>query len=193
MCTSSNAPQKNNLLILTNALALTHSRSAFMQKLIKNGQVQDDHWTLLAADAQLDDALQTLHPIVPLTLWQQHKEQLTSLKALGVWLEADQAIEDIIEDLQFFTVIALNFPVFTDGRHFSSARLLRERYAYSGEIRAIGDVLRDQLFFMQRCGFDAYAIRPDRCPIDALQSLTELSVTYQAAYDESLPLYRRRA
>ena len=107
--------------------------------------------------------------------------------------EADQAVEDIAEELEFFTLIALNFPVFTDGRHFSSARLLRERYAYSGEIRAIGDVLRDQLFYMQRCGFDAYAIRPDRCPVDALQSLSELSVTYQAAYDETLPLYRRRA
>jgi uncharacterized protein (DUF934 family) len=82
--------------------------------------------------------------------------------------------------------------VFTDGRHFSSARLLRERYAYTGEIRAIGDVARDQLFFMQRCGFDAYAIRADRCPVDALQSLTDFSVTYQAAYDQSLPLYRRR-
>src|SRR5699024_10564815 len=114
MCTSSNAPQKNTLLILTNALALTHSRSAFMQKLIKNGQVLDDHWTLLAADAQLADAQQTLYPIVPLALWQQYKEQLTSIKALGIWLEADQAIEDIAEDLEFFTLIALNFPVFTD-------------------------------------------------------------------------------
>lgn len=164
-----------------------------MQKIIKNGQVLDDHWTLLAADAQLEDVLQTLQPIVPLILWQQHKEQLKSVKTLGVWLEADQAVEDIAEDLEFFTLIALNFPVFTDGRHFSSARLLRERYAYSGEIRAVGDVLRDQLFYMQRCGFDAYAIRPDRCPVDALQSLSELSVTYQAAYDETLPLYRRRA
>lgn len=164
-----------------------------MQKLIKNNHVVDDYWTVLSADVELEQALLTLHPIIPLALWQQHKAQLQTIQALGVWLEADQAVEDIAEDLEHFAVIALNFPVFSDGRHFSSARLLRERYSYTGEIRAIGDVLRDQLFFMQRCGFDAYAIRSDRCPVDALQSLTELSVSYQAAYDQNLPLYRRRS
>ncbi len=164
-----------------------------MPAIIKNNQVIADQWTLLSAEAELDEALRTPQAIIPLILWQQHKEQLQHSEQLGVWLEADQAIEDLIDDLSHFAVIALNFPAFTDGRHFSSARLLRERYAYSGEIRAIGDVLRDQLFFMQRCGFDAYAIRADRCPTDALNSLTELSVTYQAASDQQLPLYRRRA
>lgn len=164
-----------------------------MPTIIKNNQVVEDQWTVLSADAELSQALETRHPIIPSALWQQHKAQLQSLQHLGVWLEADQAIEDLSDDLAQFSVIALNFPVFTDGRHFSSARLLRERYKYTGEIRAIGDVLRDQLFFMQRCGFDAYTIRADRCPNDALQSLTELSVTYQAAYDQELPLYRRRS
>ena len=164
-----------------------------MPVIIKNNQVIEDLWTLLNADAQLDQALQTQQVIVPLSLWQQHKSELQAVQQLGVWLEADQAIEDLIDDLAKFAVIALNFPVFTDGRHFSSARLLRERYAYTGEIRAIGDVFRDQLFFMQRCGFDAYVIRADLCPTDALKSLTELSVSYQAAYDQNLPLYRRRS
>src|SRR5690554_3474738 len=163
-----------------------------MPLIIKNDQVIEDQWTLLSADAQLEDVLQTQQAIVPLTLWQQHKNQLKPIKPLGVWLDAHEVIEDLADDLTFFDVIALNFPAFTDGRHFSSARLLRERYAYTGEVRAIGDVLRDQLYFMQRCGFDAYAIRADRCPVDALQSLTDFSVTYQAAYDQSLPLYRRR-
>lgn len=163
-----------------------------MQTIIKKNQVVTDQWTLLAADTELNEALQTPQAIVPFALWQEHKEQLKNVQPLGIWLESNEAIEDIAEDLTHFAVIALNFPVFTDGRHFSSARLLRERYAYTGEIRAIGDVLRDQLFFMQRCGFDAYVIRADRCPTDALKSLTELSVTYQAAYDQSLPLYRRR-
>ena len=164
-----------------------------MPVIIKNNQVIEDLWTLLNADAQLDQALQTQQVIVPLSLWQQNKSELQAVQQLGVWLEADQAIEDLIDDLAQFAVIALNFPVFTDGRHFSSARLLRERYAYTGEIRAIGDVFRDQLFFMQRCGFDAYVIRADLCPTDALKSLTELSVSYQAAYDQNLPLYRRRS
>lgn len=164
-----------------------------MPVIIKNNQVIEDLWTLLNADVQLDQALQTQQVIVPLSLWQQNKSELQAVQQLGVWLEADQAIEDLIDDLAQFAVIALNFPVFTDGRHFSSARLLRERYAYTGEIRAIGDVFRDQLFFMQRCGFDAYVIRADLCPTDALKSLTELSVSYQAAYDQNLPLYRRRS
>ena len=164
-----------------------------MQKIIKNTQVISDQWTLLSVDAQLDEALKTEKAIIPLALWQENKDQLQHIKPLGVWLEADQAIEELVDDLAHFAVIALDFPVFVDGRHFSSARLLRERYAYTGEIRAIGDVLRDQLFFMQRCGFDAYVIRADRCPTDALKSLTELSVTYQAAYDQNLPLYRRRS
>lgn len=164
-----------------------------MPAIIKNNQVIDDQWTLLGADTELAKALNTPQAIVPFALWQQHKSQLQAVSPLGIWLESNEAIEDLSEDLTHFAVIALNFPVFTDGRHFSSARLLRERYGYTGEIRAIGDVLRDQLFFMQRCGFDAYAIRADRCPTDALQSLTELSVTYQAAYDQTLPLYRRRS
>ena len=164
-----------------------------MRKIIKNTAIIEDQWTLLDADVELNVALNTQQAIVPLALWQAHKEQLKAINPIGVWLEAEQEIESLLDDLELFTVIALNFPVFTDGRHFSSARLLRERYAYSGEIRAIGDVLRDQLFFMQRCGFDAYALRSDRCPIDALKSLTELSVSYQAAYDQCLPLYRRRS
>jgi len=94
--------------------------------------------------------------------------------------------------LAHFQVIALNFPSFTDGRHYSSARLLRERYGYKGEIRAIGDVLRDQLFYMRRCGFDAFAIRADRDPVDALEGLKDFSVTYQAAADDERPLFRRR-
>ena len=163
-----------------------------MQTIIKNNQVIDDHWVLLDTEASLDEALNTEYAIVPLTLWQAHAQALQGRAQLGIWLEAGQAIEDISNDLAHFSVIALNFPGCNDGRHFSSARLLRERYAYRGEVRAIGDVLRDQLFFMQRCGFDAYVIRADRCPVDALKSLTELSVSYQAAYDQSLPLYRRR-
>ena len=150
-----------------------------MRKIIKNTAIIEDQWTLLDADVELNVALNTQQAIVPLALWQGHKEQLKAINPIGVWLEAEQEIESLLDDLELFTVIALNFPVFTDGRHFSSARLLRERYAYSGEIRAIG--------------FDAYALRSDRCPIDALKSLTELSVSYQAAYDQSLPLYRRRS
>jgi hypothetical protein len=87
-------------------------------------------------------------------------------------------------------VIGVNFPKFTDGRSYSSARLLRERYGYAGEIRAIGDVLQDQLFYMRRCGIDAYALRADKDIDKALAGLRVFSETYQAAADQPQPLFR---
>ncbi len=164
-----------------------------MQRIIKHDQVVDETWHLLPNDVALADVPNSDDVIVPMRLWADHAHALKVRDGgLGIWLEADEAIEDIVDDLEHFQVVALNFPVFTDGRHFSSARLLRERYGYKGEIRAIGDVLRDQLFLMRRCGFDAYAVRADRDPYDALKGLKDFSVTYQSAVDEPLPLFRRR-
>ncbi|MBA1275044.1 DUF934 domain-containing protein [Stutzerimonas azotifigens] len=164
-----------------------------MQRIIKNGQVIDESWHLLPKDTALEGLSNCDDIIVPLGLWLEHGHALRARDGgLGVWLDSDEEIELIADDLEKFQVIALNFPVFTDGRHFSTARLLRERYGFKGEVRAIGDVLRDQLFMMQRCGFDAFAVRPDRDPYDALQSLGDFSETYQAAVDQPLPLFRRR-
>ncbi len=164
-----------------------------MQRIIKNEQIIDESWHLLDKDASLEGLPNSDDLIVPLALWREHAHALKARDGgLGVWLDADEAVEDIADDLAHFQVVALNFPVFTDGRHYSSARLLRERYGYKGEVRAIGDVLRDQLFYMRRCGFDAFAIRADRDPNDALESLKDFSVTYQAATDDPRPLFRRR-
>lgn len=164
-----------------------------MQRIIKDGQVIDENWHLLPKNVQLNELSNSDDVIVPLQLWLEHSHALKARDGgLGVWLDADEAVEAITSDLQHFQVIALNFPSFTDGRHYSSARLLRERYGYKGEVRAIGDVLRDQLFYMHRCGFDAFAVRPDRDPYDALEGLKDFSVTYQAAVDDPLPLFRRR-
>lgn len=164
-----------------------------MPLIIKQQQVVEDGWQLLPADCSLEQALATELPLVPLSLWQQHSAELSANKQLGIWLDSHEIVEDIAAAVDGFAVIALNFPSFTDGRHFSSARLLRERYGYRGEVRAIGDVLRDQLFYLQRCGFDAFAIRADRCPHDALASLTDFSLSYQAAADQPEPLFRRRS
>lgn len=164
-----------------------------MQRIIKGDQVIDETWHLLPRDVTLGELSNSDDLLVPLSLWQEHSHALLARDGgLGVWLEADEEVEAIADDLQHFQVVALNFPVFSDGRHYSSARLLRERYRYQGEVRAIGDVLRDQLFFMKRCGFDAFAVRADRDPYEALESLKDFSVTYQAATDEPLPLFRRR-
>ena len=164
-----------------------------MQRIIKNGQIIDETWHLLPKDATLDGLSNCDDLIVPLALWREHAHALKARDGgLGVWLDSDEQVEEIANDLAHFQVVALNFPAFTDGRHYSSARLLRERYRYQGEIRAIGDVLRDQLFLMRRCGFDAFAVRADRDPYDALEGLKDFSVTYQAAADDPRPLFRRR-
>ena len=165
-----------------------------MQRLIKNGEVVNDSWHLLDKDATLDGLPNSDSIIVPLALWLEHSHALKARDGgLGVWLDSDEEVESIADDLSQFQVVALNFPVFSDGRNYSNARLLRDRYQYQGEVRAIGDVLRDQLFFMQRCGFDAFALRADRNADEALESLKDFSNTYQAATDQPLPLFRRRA
>ena len=165
-----------------------------MQRIIKNGQIIDETWQLLPKDASLDDIRNSGDIIVPLALWVEHDRALLARDGgLGVWLDAGEEIEEIADQLQHFQVIALNFPAFTDGRHYSTAYLLRTRYGYRGEVRAIGDVLRDQLFALRRVGFDAFALRADKDPQDALQSFADFAEVYQASAYQPLPLFRRRA
>lgn len=164
-----------------------------MQRIIKNNEVIDETWHLLPKDTSFDELSNCDDLIVPLALWREHGHALQARDGgLGVWLDSDEEAEEIGADVGKFKVIALNFPAFTDGRSYSNARLLRDRYGYKGELRAIGDVLRDQLFYLHRCGFDAFAIRADKDPYEALEGLKDFSVTYQAATDEPLPLFRRR-
>ncbi|NLY58356.1 MAG: DUF934 domain-containing protein [Gammaproteobacteria bacterium] len=164
-----------------------------MRQIIKDNQVVQDTWELLPKDATLEQLTNAGDIIVPLAMWLEHSHALKARDGrLGVWLDSDEEAESIADDLEHFAVIALNFPVFSDGRNYSNARLLRDRYKYQGELRSIGDVLRDQLFFMQRCGFDAYALREDHDPHAALASLNDFSVVYQASTDQPLPLFRRR-
>ena len=135
--------------------------------------------------------------IVPFPVWLARKDELAPRLAageLGVWLESFELVEDLAAssaDINTFPVIAVNFPRFADGRGFSIATLLRTRHGYRNELRAIGDVLRDQLYFMHRCGFDAYAIRADRSVEEALESLRDFSEPYQGAVDNPLPVWRR--
>lgn len=164
-----------------------------MQRIIKNNAVIDETWHLLPKETSFDELSNCDDLIVPLALWREHGHALAARDGgLGVWLDSDEEAEEIGADVDKFQVIALNFPAFTDGRSYSNARLLRDRYGYKGELRAIGDVLRDQLFYLHRCGFDAFAIRADKDPYEALEGLKDFSVTYQAATDEPLPLFRRR-
>ncbi|MFC0691331.1 DUF934 domain-containing protein [Paraburkholderia humisilvae] len=170
-----------------------------MASIIKDRAIVNDDWTVVRAaeDGTLPavDALPAGKVLVPLALWQSARDALTAARGaagIGVWLAPDSEPADIAGDFNKLPLIAVDFPVFRDGRGYSIARLLRERYGYKGEIRAIGDVLRDQLRFYERCGFNAYALRADKDIHDALKAFTEFTVQYQGAFDEPRPLFRRR-
>ena len=111
---------------------------------------------------------------------------------LGICLDSHEEPAAIAEDLKLFGVVAVNFPKFTDGRGYSTARVLRERYGWKGELRAVGDVFRDQLFQLASCGFNAFALRAGEDPQDALAAFRDFSDTYQATVEQPLPLFRRR-
>ncbi|MBX3615655.1 DUF934 domain-containing protein [Nitrosomonas sp.] len=162
--------------------------------IIKNKSIVPDDWTVLRLEADQMPENVTVAPgkiIVPLKVWQAQRETLQQRPEIGVWLASDERSEALKEDIQKFSVIAVDFPKFSDGRGYSIAYNLRARLGYSGELRAIGDVLRDQLFYMKRVGFDAFAVRSDRSIEEALKGLSDFSEVYQTAIDQKLPLFRR--
>ena len=110
----------------------------------------------------------------------------------AIWISPDDDFESHARRLGQLALIAVDFPSFRDGRGYSIGYLLRTRYGWQGELRAIGDVLRDQLNYMRRCGFDAFAVRADKDIDDALKGFSPYSVQYQGAVDQPLPLFRRR-
>lgn len=162
-----------------------------MRKIIRDKKVVDDNWVVLSEE-QID-TLPEGKLIVSLPLWKAHKEQLLSRpEEIGILLKPDNEPSEIAQDLAHFSVVAIDFPKFADGRGYSSARELRTRYHYGKEIRAVGDVLRDQIYLMARCGFNAFAVREDRCINDALNAFNDFSVNYQGDAVEERPLYRCR-
>jgi len=164
------------------------------KQIIKHREVIDDDWSVLRlAEGETAEAVAVPEGkfIVPLTVWQAQRDSLVDRTAIGVWLAPDEQAAAIKEDLQRFGVIAVDFPKFSDGRGYSTAFNLRKRLGYTGELRAIGDVLRDQLWPLSRVGFDAFATRQDRSIHDALKGLTVFSETYQASVDQPVPLFRR--
>jgi uncharacterized protein (DUF934 family) len=162
-----------------------------MAIIIKFRQVVADNWQLLKpADAVAVPAAGDV--IVALDVWRKQRDALlTRAGRLGVWLDSHEDPAHIADDLRHLALVAVNFPQFTDGRGYSIARVLRERHGWRGELRAIGDVLRDQLFYLSRCGFDAFDLRPDQDAHAALAAFDDFSEAYQASV-ERLPLFRRR-
>ena len=159
-------------------------------QVIKDRAIAETTWRLVGAG---DEPLPDGDIIVPLARFIAERERLLGRDTeLGVKLNSDSSIDEIAEDLDHFSLIALEFPTFVDGRSFSLARILRDRHAYKGDVLAVGDVLRDQLFFMQRCGINMFRLREDQDMVAALSAFEDFSVRYQPAADDALPIYRYR-
>ena len=161
--------------------------------LIRDGQVTEDEWV------QVGDALPVpgnAPAVVSLARWRKERAQLLQRSAaIGIRLASSDDVDDIADDVARFGLIELEFPAFTDGRAYSSARLLRERYGFMAELRAVGNVLRDQFAFMHRCGFNAFEVK-DSDAGDWSEALSEIRVWYQPAADRhftAMQLRHRRA
>ena len=164
--------------------------------IIKDRAVVADHWQVLRLAEEQDPASVAVPAgkvIVPLTVWQAQQSSLHERADIGVWLASHERAEALKDDVAHLALIAIDFPKFADGRGYSIAYNLRMRLGYTGELRALGDVLRDQLFYMQRVGFNAFVVRADRDVHDALKGLTDFSEPYQNAVDQKAPLFRRVA
>lgn len=149
--------------------------------LVKNGVVVDNPWRRIEDDAPLPLAGPV---IVSAERWRENQMELAQRNApLGLWLSSDASLDNLGGALEMVSLVALEFPAFTDGRPYSTARLLRERYHFAGELRAVGQILRDQAQFMLRCGFDSFELAPDADVEDWLVGLSEIAVHYQPAAD----------
>jgi uncharacterized protein (DUF934 family) len=161
-----------------------------LRRIIKNDRVQDDACAHLADDAAVP-AEGTF--TVSLARWRKDKAQLAGFSdRVGIRVPNTEDMDTLKDDLSGVGLIALEFPKFGDGRAMSQAHVLRAHHGYRGELRATGDVLRDQLLAMRRCGFDAFEVRPDRSIEDALKAFSEYSVVYQAATDTDTSIFQRR-
>jgi uncharacterized protein (DUF934 family) len=166
-----------------------------MATLIKDRRIAADSWQRLSAgsDGALPGLPEQGEVIVPLALWLARRSELLERPGrLGLWLDSHEAPEAVAADVGRFAVIAVNFPKYQDGRGFSIARLLRERFGYKGELRAVGHITRDHLYYMAGCGFNAFELREGEDAQESLAALDAFSESYQSSVTRPVPLFRRR-
>ncbi len=158
--------------------------------ILKHGALQPNEWQELSDEAALPE---NGNVIISLDRWRRDEPVLRlSNRQIGVRLQNSQSPLALAADIDRLSLVLIEFPKFSDGRAFSQARLLRDRLGFKGEIRAVGNVLRDQYLFMTRCGIDAVEL-PDGMSIDGfLEALGEFSVWYQPAADDRVPAMARR-
>ena len=161
-----------------------------MPRLIKNRKLAADDWKLIQEGEAFPASGDV---IVPLSLWLAKREILLArVGRTGVCLKPEDEPAALATDFAVLPLIAVLFPAFTDGRGYSTARLLRERYGYTGELRAIGDVLHDNVFYLSRVGFDAIALREGEDAKEALSAFKDFTEAYQISVERPQPLFRRR-
>ncbi len=163
-------------------------------QLIRGHRVVEDEFAVVSLPEGADPASAPLPEgpvIVPLAVWSARREELLSREhAVGVQLSPTDVPSTLAEDLARLAVVAVHFPKFADGRGYSIAYQFRRRLGYRGELRAVGDVQRDQLYYLSRSGFDAFLIKEGHDAQAALASLHDFNATYQAAADGRLPRFR---
>ena len=165
-----------------------------MAEILKNGQVHNDNWQVLRPEADADLGAVNVPAgqwLVPFALWQAQSAALKSRNDIGVWLSPEDDLSAVAAEFAAWPLVAIDFPKFTDGRGYSIAWRLRNHHKYTGELRAIGNVLVDQLFFMLRVGFDTLALDPKVSTEAALKHLTPFPDTYQGSTDNPAPLFRQ--
>jgi len=163
------------------------------ERIIRGRRVELDRWRLLEA-AEASGGLPAGAIIVPLAAWKERREELLArVTPVGVWLAAEDDPFQLAGDLHLLPLVAVRFAKFTDGRGYSSGALIRGRLAFGGELRAVGEIGRDHLMQLARCGFNAFALPPGRDPEAALAAFAELSTRYQGSVDDPVPLFRKRS
>jgi uncharacterized protein (DUF934 family) len=148
----------------------------------------EDSFTVVEDDAEIPAG----DVVVSLKRFMAEGEGLLASRAVGVKLQPDEKIEDLVYDLPRLAVVALVFPSHRDGRNLSAARLLRQRYGYGGEVRALGEVLREQAQHMVRCGVDAFAAVDGSDPETWAAAAGRYRHVYQRAADDRVPVFVER-
>jgi uncharacterized protein (DUF934 family) len=167
-----------------------------IKNVILNKKIVADTWQLVCENDALPALLDTTgNLIVPLAFWLTHRSALAQRAGkTGVWLKGpDDPAQLRLDGAELdLPLIAVEFAQFVDGRGYSTGRLLRERYGFTGELRAFGDVFRDLLPALTRCGFNSFALKEGKSLEDALHAFDDFSDAYQNAVDQPVPYYRRR-
>ena len=154
---------------------------ALLEKRDEGAALIEDRYSRIEEEAEIPESG---HVLVSLERFESEREVLLArADSIGIWLRSDQTPGVLVDHLESIALIALDFPVFSDGRAYSSARLLRERYGYRGELRAIGDVLAEQLAFMLRSGFDTFEMASPNALKEFAMIAGEVRVVYQPTGD----------